>query len=518
MDDVRVNSGQLLREPAGEFRTDHLTADLGARAARGGAVTIVSQGVKVAVTVSGTVILARLLTPQDYGLIGMVAVVTGFVSVYKDLGLGSATIQKPTISDDQVSTLFWVNVVLSLAVTCVCIAIAPLLSWFYRDSRLTWVTVVSAFGFTLGGLAVQHEALLRRQMRFVTLSVIGVLAMVVGYAVGILLARRGYQYRALVFSQLALVGANTIAIWIACRWRPLLPKRHTGVRSMIRFGANLTGFSTINYFARNLDNFLIGKFWGPSQLGLYGRAYQLMMLPIDQINEPVTAVAVPALSRLSDPDGYCRAYLRILAKIALITMPAATLMMVCSDWIVSVLLGPRWTDVSPLLTVLAISGLVQPIANTTGWLFITQGRTGEMFRFSMIAGPIIMLSIVAGLHWGAIGVAVSYVSAKLCLADPLLYWYVGRRGPVRTLDFYRTIWPVAAASGGGGLASLAFRAVVRPSSALVGLLECAAITGAVTLLGLLLTSAGRRTLRDVMETMRLVAGQPRKPARNLVGS
>src|SRR5678815_5297568 len=141
---------------------------------------------------------------------------------------------------------------------------------------------------------------------------------------------------------------------------------------MIRFGGNLTGFATINFFSRNLDNLLIGRFWGAQQLGLYSRAYQLMMLPIDQINEPITSVAVPSLSRMADsPEDYRRAYLRMLEKIAMLTMPAVALMIATSDWIVAIVLGPQWRDVGKLFTILGIVALIQPISNTTGWLFIT---------------------------------------------------------------------------------------------------------------------------------------------------
>lgn len=501
------------------FQTDHLKLDLGGRAARGGVVTVVSQGLKFVISLAGTVILAHLLTPQDYGLIGMVAVITGFVSVYKDLGLASATIQRQTITSGQISTLFWINVALSVAVTLVCIFIAPLVSWFYGEQRLTWITIVSACGFIISGLSVQHEALLRRQMRFLVLAVISILAMLIGYAVGIFLAWKGYHYRALVFSQLALITTSTLAIWLACRWRPGLPKRYSGVSSMIRFGGNFTGFSTINYFARNVDNLLIGRVWGPFQLGLYGRAYQLMMLPIDQINEPVTSVAVPTLSRLTDsPAGYRRAYLRILEKIALLTMPGVVLMIVTSDWIVSIVLGPQWREVSSILVVLGIAGFIQSISNTTGWLFITQGRTKDMFKFSMIAGPITVLSIIVGLRWGAIGVATSYVFAKLCVTDPILYWCAGRRGPVRTLDFYRTMAPVAGASLSGGLASLAFRGWFHPTNRVAGIAGCFVITTAVTLVVLLLLPTGRQTLADLTATFRLLVGQNRKPTTKAVSS
>jgi PST family polysaccharide transporter len=452
--------------------------------------------------------MARLLTPQDYGLIGMVAFVTGFVAMYKDLGLSAATIQKSEISVEQISTLFWVNVVLSLGITLLTAAIAPLVAWFYGEPRLTWITVVTSVGFLISGLAVQHEALLRRQMRYFALAAIGLTSVIGGYVVGITMARYGYSYWALVFSQLAVVSTNTALTIFLCRWVPSSPRRNTGVRSMIRFGGNLTGFATINYFSRNLDNLLIGRFWGAQQLGLYSRAYQLMGLPIDQINEPVTTVAVPSLSRLTDsPEDYRRAYLRMLEKIALVTMPGVVFMLVTSDWIIHILLGSQWVGAIRIFVLLGITALFQPVANTTGWLLVSQGRTHHMLQWGLISGPIIMASIVAGLPWGAVGVAASYAFTRVCIVDPLLYWFVGREGPVHTVDFYKTMAPFVASSSSALIAALAFRRWTTVNSGFWTISICFIITAIATILTLAIIPAGRRALRDVKNSGLLLIRQ-----------
>src|SRR5262249_42027199 len=152
----------------------HLRADLGKRAARGGAVTMAANGLKFAVTLVGTSVMARLLTPVDYGVIGMVAILTGFLSIFKDMGLAAATSQKPQVTIDQVSSLLWVNIGVCTALAVVTAAFAPGLAWFYGDGRLTAITAVTATGFIFNGLTVQHDALLRRQMRFVAISSISV--------------------------------------------------------------------------------------------------------------------------------------------------------------------------------------------------------------------------------------------------------------------------------------------------------------------------------------------------------
>ena len=494
------------------FRTDHLKTNLGGRTARGGAVAITSQGLKFLFTIAATSVMARLLTPADYGLIGMVAFVTNFVSMYKDLGLSTATIQRDEISSEQISTLFWVNIALSLGITILTAAIAPLVAWFYGEPKLTAITIVTALGFLISGLAVQHEALLRRQMRYFALASVSLVSMAAGYAVGIYTAWRGFSYWALVFSQLAVATTTTLLTVIFCRWMPGLPKRNTGVRSMIKFGGNLTGFTTINYFSRNLDNLLIGRIWGAQQLGLYTRAYQLMGLPIEQINEPISSVAVPSLSRLTDsPESYRRAYLRMLEKIALLTMPCVVLMIVTSDWIIRIVLGPQWTGTTRIFVLLGITGLFQPIANTTGWLLVSQGRTHHLLKWGFISGPLIMGAIVVGLPWGAVGVAASYALARVCIVDPLLYWLVGRSGPVRTSDFYKTIAPFVLASVCALLAALAFRRWSGIDSGIWTILICGIIVGATTFLVLAILPAGRKALYDVKNSSLLLFSRGRAP-------
>jgi PST family polysaccharide transporter len=494
-----------LRSSPEYFLTDHLQADLGVRTARGGAVTIVSHSLRFVITIAATSVMARLLSPADYGLIGMVVFFTGFVAMFKDLGLSIATIQESEVTSDQITNLFWVNVALSVALAGLTIALAPFISWFYGDARLMAVTVVTALGFVFGGFTVQHEALLRRQMQFFAVTTIVFISILLGYIVGIYLAWRGYRYWSLVYSQLTVLFTNAVGVWLVCRWRPGLPKRNSGVRSMIAFGRNFTGFSIINYFSRNLDNLLLGKVWGASQLGLYNRAYQLMMLPIEQVNEPITSVAIPALSRIKDDEQrYRQAYLRMLEKIAMFTMPGVAFMMGTSDWIVRVVLGPQWSATSRIFLLLGVTGLFQPIANTTGWLFLTQGRSRHMLQWGFISGPITVASILLGLPWGAVGVAASYSATRILVTDPLLFWFVGRTGPVRTKDFYRTIAPFVFASVAALLVSIAVRSFADIHNPIVGLITLFITTGAVTLLGLGALPAGRLALSDIRNTVALI--------------
>jgi PST family polysaccharide transporter len=479
------------------FNTERLKTGLGARAARGGAVTIASQAFKFFAGLGTTMVLGRLLTPGDYGLIGMVAVVTGFVSMFKDLGLSAATVQREEITSAQVSTLFWVNVALSIGVGLLTLALAPAVAWFYGKPQLTTITAVYGLGFLFGGLTVQHEALMHRQMRFLAQAGCELTALLVTITVTITLAWRGWGYWSLVIGHVTTSFVYMLCIWMVCRWRPGRPRQISSVISLLRFGGNLTGFGVVNFFARNLDNMLIGRVWGSQQLGLYAKAYQLLTLPIDQINSPITTVAVPTLSRLNDsPERYRRTYLRIIEKIAVLTMPGIALLIGTADWVVRIVLGPQWTEAGHIFAALGIAALIQPIANTTGWLFISQARTNDMFRYGLVASTIIVAAIVGGLPWGALGVATVYALVWVTIITPMLFYWVGRKGPVRPRDFYITVAPAFCAALGVLAALFLFRRSGLVVNPMVGLVASFGIAAAVAVLVLFAIPAGRRALFD----------------------
>lgn len=490
---------------ARHFRTDHLQRDLKGRSIKGGLVTTTAQACKFLLQTGSTIFLARLLTPQDYGLVGMVTAITGLIGLFKDLGLSMATVQKAEINHSQVNTLFWVNVAVSLILAALTALLAPLIAGFYQEPRLVGITLALAIGFIFGGLTVQHQALLNRQMRFKSLAVIDVTAMTVSIGVALIAVSLGAGYWALVLMQLALGISKFVGDWIACSWRPTLPRWDASTHGMLAFGSNLTGFNLINYVARNLDNVLIGRFWGAQELGLYAKAYQLLMLPLTQINAPIGAVAVPSLSRLVDsPERYRRAYLRILEKLTIITMPMIAFTIVCADWLITLLLGEQWVEASRIFAWLSFSALTQPVSYTTGWLFITQNRTQHMFQWGLVGGGLSVLAILIGLPWGATGVAAVYAISGLLIRTPILFWFAGRTGPVKIRDFYHTMAPAATASICAVLGLLIFRQWVVVPQQWIGLAIALPLSGLITLGVLLLLPSGRAALQDFPDLLKVL--------------
>jgi PST family polysaccharide transporter len=490
------------------FRTDDLREGVAGRAIRGGAFTVGSQASQFVIGLLATMVMARLLTPRDYGLIGMVTVVTGFLTIFKDIGLSRATIQRNVLTHDEASSLFWINGAVGVGIALLTAAIAPAIARFYGEPRLTNITIALACGFLVSGFSVQHQALLRRRMRFGILAANDVFSITLASVVGITMAFERMSYWAIVGNQLTFTISGAVLAWTVCRWRPSLPKRSTPVREMLAFGGNITGFTVLNYFSRNTDDLLIGRFWGSQQLGLYAKAYQLLLFPLNQINLPIGGVAVPTLSRIVDePERYRAAFARTLDKIVLITMPLVVFLMVCSDWLIAVVLGSQWVGAAKIFMWLAIAGFVQPIGYTTGWLFTSQNRTGELLRWGVMSSVLAVGSIAAGVHWGAEGVAKSYGLTSALITTPLNLWWVGRRGPVRTWDFYKTSAPFAISAIIAGGAVWVFHYFAHPAHELVGLIIGFGITVVVFLAVLSAGAAGRAALRDVVASLEHLRGR-----------
>ena len=409
------------------------------RSVRSGAITLTDQLFTAGISMASVVVLARLLTPEDYGIVAMVTAITGFVNLFRELGLSGATIQTRNITHDQVSSLFWINVGLGAVITLIIAASGPILSWFYHKPQLTLVAAGISLTSVLSSLGTQHGALLNRQMRFGAMAVIRISSVLAGFLVALVVALAGGTYWSLVSSSVVTALWNTCGLWIASGFRPGRPKKGTGVRPLMRFGANLAGFDIVNYFHRNMDNILIGRVWGAEQLGLYHKAYSLLMLPISSLRYPLNRVAFPALSQLQNEPGPFRSYfVKYCALLSFITMPIVVFLFVCSEHVIRLLLGPRWVGASELFSILALVSFIQPTAGLRGTVLLALGKGGRFFRWGLYIAIVTVASFFCGLPWGAKGVAIAYcISTYLILHPSLVYSF--RDTPIRPVDFYRSL-------------------------------------------------------------------------------
>lgn len=435
------------------FRTDHLVENLGKRAVSGGFLTAGAQGAKFVLNLLSAAALARLLSPKEFGLVGMVLAVTGLLGLFKELGLSTATVQKETITQEQVSNLFWINVGLSGAVGVASICMAPLVAWFYHDPRLTAIMLVLSVTFLLTGSTVQHQALLLRQMRFRAIAIIEVVSMLVGVLTACSLAYFGFTYWSLVYQQVCLSATTLGLIWWTSGWRPSLPRRDSGVLPMLRFGAHLTASDLVGRVAVASDSILVGRVFGAEALGLYSRGSVLLARPLEQLLTPISSVVIPVLSRLqSEPARYRRTFIRAFEALALLTFPFAALCLALAEPIVLVVLGPKWKGVVPIFSGFALVAVSLPMSLSPSWLFMSQGRGKDLLQAYTITGGITVASFLVGLHWGPVGVVLSLAVASIVIRLPILYYLAGRRGPVSMRDLWNSFlcylpyWAVVLAS------------------------------------------------------------------------
>ena len=415
--------------------TEHLRKDLKERTVRGGVLTLTSQGTQFVLQTVSTVVLARLLTPAEFGLVAMVTAVTGLASAFADFGLSEATIQSDDISHDQVSMLFWINLAVGLGLMVITAALGPLLSWFYREPRLTNIALVMSLMFFFGGLRVQPNALLRRQMRFGAMAVRDITAYVIAVPAAILMARKGAGYWALVAMPFILNFIQMALSWLMVRWTPSLPRRDVSVRSMLAFGGNVSASYLVTSLNRSADGALVGWYWGAGPLGLYSRAYNLLMLPVRQLSAPAGSVAVPAFSRLQgDPERFARYYLRCASLMMWICSPLFGFLFVAAGPVIALALGRQWGEAAPVFKILAISALAQLFLEMSIWMLVSRGLGGRLLLLLLVISPMLIGSFLVGLPYGIKGVALAGALAQVAILPWMLqYTFRGTNLTLRRL-------------------------------------------------------------------------------------
>ena len=472
-------------------------SDIKRKSVRGGAVTLVSQGAMAGIQLTSTAILARLLSPDDYGVMAMVVVVTNFAGLFREMGLSSAAIQKKGLTRAQQSNLFWLNAGMGGTLTLMVAAGSPLVAMFYGRPELTSVTLALSTTFIVSSLGTQHGAMLVRNMQFGRKASAALGGALVGLVVSVIMAFKGFSYWSLVWGNVSGSVVTTLLLWVLSPFRPKWFTRRVGTRKMVNYGANITGFNFINFFQRNLDNILIGRFWGSGALGLYSRAYSLLMLPITSIRNPISAVAFPALSRLqNEPDAFRSYYLKTTSLIALLSMPIAAFFLVASEPIILLILGEQWLGVSPIFSSLAAAAFIQPASGFAGSLLLSLGQGRRYLLCGTFNAAVISVAFLIGVRWGAMGVATAYAIANYVVLYPWLRWAY-KDSPVSFSMFAKACSFPAIISIVGALAAFVLRDHVEQFNVFLQLIALASAfaTGAIPLL--LFSSVGKKYTRMI---------------------
>ncbi len=358
---------------------------------------------------------------------GMIIVFTGFASLFNELGLGAAVIQKQQLSSQDLSSIFWTNLFAGSCLTIIFLIAAPWLAAFYMEPMLQSLTIAIAPTFLVGALTIVQRNLLKREMNFRYLFFVDTLTAFIAGIFAAIFAIKGWGVWSLVIQSLSAVSLSAVLLWGFSPWRPQFYFARESLHSIFGFSSNLMGFNILNYWNRNLDNLLVGRFLGSESLGIYSRAYSLMMLPITQVTSIFTQVMFPALSAIqTDKVKVKRVYLRATRMIALASFPLMLWLLVTARPFILFLYGSNWESMVPIFQILSMAGLFQSIGTTVGWIYNSQGRTDILLRWGLYTFIIRVSAFVIGLRWGVMGVALAYlISGHLFLTGPS--WIVAGR-------------------------------------------------------------------------------------------
>jgi len=408
------------------FEDNKSETNLAGKAVRSGVLSVFARAATGVLQLATTLFLARLLTPEDFGLVAIVLALSGFAPFLIDLGLSDATIQRPKITHTQVSMLFWMSLGLSLCAACLLWLASPLIASIYHQPVLRGIAIATAVSFIFFGLSVQHIALLRRAMRFGNLAVIDIGSYLAGASVAIVMAVHGSGYWALVARQIVTSVCMAAGAWISCNWKPGLPRFDPAANSMMRFGIHVSGYSVTNFITHAVDRAALGLVYGPRLVGFYQNALVLYENSVNAIVGPLHNVGVSALSKLyQEPEELKRRYAMALSNVAFYSMPAFATLAVIGWDLVPWLLGEKWSYAGKILSILAFRGLLHPIEGSQGWLHLALGQPKRWMYWGILTAMVQVVAVCLGLPFGVVGVAVAYVLAGSVLALPSVL-YAGR--------------------------------------------------------------------------------------------
>ncbi len=477
---------------------------LAGRTARGVAWVTSARLASQVAQFAASVVLARLLLPNVYGLVAIVWTFTGFAFLFNDLGIGAALVQSKTISEADASTAFYINAGVGIGLTLVVLALSEPLSALMHQPQVAGLLALASVGFTLSNTTVP-TALLERRMKFRVVAAIDVSTMVLGLAISVCAAALGLGAKSLVIGPLFTMASATVISFLAAGWVPRARPSRESAQKLFAFGKHVTGFNVINYWARNGDNLLIGRFVGAAELGLYNRAYMLMLMPVTQVTGVLGRVLLPVFSAMQEDLPRLRlAVLRVSRASGVLFFPLVLGLAATAHNFVLVAFGPHWRGAIPLVTILAIAAAPQIVAAMAGLLSQAVGQTRLLSTWGNLSSLSVIGAMLIGLPWGAEGVAIAlaargYLLLPLTLAPSRLATGLGTAAFVRVSAVPFTIAVLM------GMLVAGLGALLTPALGPAVCLALQVISGAVVYLALMQLAAPG-ALREVLSL--LARGEP----------
>jgi O-antigen/teichoic acid export membrane protein len=447
---------------------------------------LVMQGSRIVVGI----VLARLLTPHQFGVAGMAFVFSNLLTTFADPSLGAALVQRPEITEEDRSTVFWTTLAVGLLCTALGVGVSGLIADFFHQPEVGPLFAVLSIGFTLFALSATQTALLTRELAYRRLQIRDMVSIVFGAIVGIVFAAAGFGAWAIVSQNVAFFAASAVLIWTLSSWRPRLVFSTRSVRELGSFGIKLLGSRFLSYANLNADNLLVGRFLGGQALGNYSLAYNVMFTPMVRLGLPFQQVVFPAYAKLqSDPERLGAAWVRSKRLAAAVLAPAFLGIFVTAADLVPVVFGEKWHAVVPVLQLLCLAGLAHTFVTLNWSVLQACGRAGVLLRLNLLYTVVTVAAFALGLHWGIVGVAACYAVARWLLVLPDT-WITVRPLALNVLESLRgsgVAIPVAAVSAA---AAYGIRALlVGQGVGSVGRLVLVLAAGGALYVGLLLVAA-----------------------------
>ncbi|MDM7830690.1 lipopolysaccharide biosynthesis protein [Cellulomonas edaphi] len=485
-----------------------MTTDLAARAARGALSTGLGLVARLVIQLSSVVVLARLLDPRDYGIVAMVLAIAGIGDTLRDFGLSSAAIQARDLTRAQRSNLFWTNTAIGLVLALAMFAMAEPIAAFYDEPTLVPIARAIALTFLLNGMMTQFRADLVRSMRFRSVAQIDVIAPATALLGAVGLALAGAGHWALVAQQLVQAVVALVGFALAAHWVPRWFDRRAPMRHLYTFGGGLLGSQLIGYLANNVDSLVIGHRFGAVPLGIYNRAFQLLMNPLNQVRAPSTTVALPVLTRARKPEQFDSIVRNGQLVLAYPITIGLALLAGVAEPTVAIVLGPKWAEVPPVLRLLAVAGIFQTLAYVGYWVYLARGLTRQLLQYTLMSAAIRIVCVVGGSAWGIVGVAAGYALAPM-LAWPLSLWWLNRSTTLHVASLYQGAARVlvAGAVAGGAAAAGAW---ALPDHGAWAQLAAGLLAGLVAVAVVMLATPLRRDLAVLRRSARAALRRPRR--------
>jgi len=371
--------------------------------------TALSKYSRVIISIFISAALARLLTPKEFGMVAIVNVFLAFFNLLSNFGIGPAVIQKKELSDEEISSIFSFSILFGFGLALIFYFISPMIASFYNNDVITDIARLMSLAILFQSLKVVPNALNLKKLRFKEIGIISIAVYVVSGIVAIILAYKGFSYYALVINSILSGLLAFIAFYILEPVKISLIIRISALKKIARFSVFQFFFNFINYFSRNADNLLIGKFFGAAPLGFYDKSYRLMMMPVQNLTHVITPVLHPVLSQYqNEKKTIYNAYYKVVKLLSVIGLPLSVFLFFNANEIINIIYGPQWEQSIPVFKLLALTVAIQIVLSSTGSIFQATNRTDLLFYAGLIGSTLMVAGISYGIFVGKTLVDVGY--------------------------------------------------------------------------------------------------------------